>query len=113
MVLSIGNFPDFTSEIICGREIANLQRGGTGVRMGGGPRLDRRRGCADGGCTAADYSGEVLGVLAVFDRKRLSEEEFRWLRISADHAAVALANARASAQIEELRRKLEEENEIF
>ena len=59
------------------------------------------------------YSDEVLGVLAVFDRKRLSEEEFRWLRIFADHAAVALADARASAQIEELRRKLEEENEIF
>ena len=33
------------------------------------------------------YSAEVLGVLAVFDRKRLSEEEFRWLLIFADHAA--------------------------
>jgi hypothetical protein len=40
-------------------------------------------------------------------------KEFRWLQIFADHAAVALANVRASAQIEELRRKLEEENEIF
>lgn len=59
------------------------------------------------------YSGEVLGVLAVFDRKRLNEAEFRWLRIFADHGAIALANARAFEQIEELRRKLEEENEIF
>jgi transcriptional regulator with GAF, ATPase, and Fis domain len=59
------------------------------------------------------YSGEVLGVLAVFDRKRLNEEEFRWLRIFADHAAIAIANARAFAQIEELRRKLEAENEYL
>jgi transcriptional regulator with GAF, ATPase, and Fis domain len=59
------------------------------------------------------YSGEVLGVLAVFDRKRLNEAEFRWLRIFADHGAIALANARAFEQIEELRRKLEEENEYL
>ena len=59
------------------------------------------------------YSGEVLGVLAVFHRKRLNEEEFRWLRIFADYAAVALTNARAFAQIEELRRKLEAENEYL
>ena len=58
-------------------------------------------------------SGAVLGVLAVFDRKRLNEEEFRWLRIFADYAAVALTNARAFAQIEELRRKLEAENEYL
>ena len=59
------------------------------------------------------YSGGVLGVLAVFDRKRLNEEQFRWLRIFADHAAIALTNARAFAQIEELRRKLEAENEYL
>ena len=59
------------------------------------------------------YSGGVLGVLAVFNRKRLNEEEFRWLRIFADYAAVALTNARAFAQIEELRRKLEAENEYL
>ena len=58
-------------------------------------------------------SGAVLGVLAVFHRKRLNEEEFRWLRIFADYAAVALTNARAFAQIEELRRKLEAENEYL
>jgi hypothetical protein len=59
------------------------------------------------------YSGGVHGVLAVFDRKRLNEEEFRWLRIFADYAAIALTNARAFAQIEELRRKLEAENEYL
>ena len=40
------------------------------------------------------YSGGVLGVLAVFNRKRLNEGEFRWLRIFADYAAIALTNAR-------------------
>ena len=54
---------------------------------------------------------ELCSVFSIDDT--VIEEEFRWLRIFADHAAVALTNARASAQIEELRRKLEEENEIF
>jgi transcriptional regulator with GAF, ATPase, and Fis domain len=35
------------------------------------------------------------------------------LRIFADYAAIALTNARAFAQIEELRRKLEAENEYL
>lgn len=50
---------------------------------------------------------QVLGAVAVFERKRLSEEEFCWVRTLADHPAIALTNARAFAQIQELRRKLE------
>lgn len=37
----------------------------------------------------------VLGVLGVFGRERLADNEFAWLRTFADHAAVALVNARA------------------
>ena len=56
------------------------------------------------------FRGEVLGVLAVFDRQTLSAEDFRWLRVFADHAAVSIANARAFAEIDQLRARLQEEN---
>jgi formate hydrogenlyase transcriptional activator len=43
--------------------------------------------------------GEVLGVLAVFSRTELSEREFGWLRVLADHAAVAISTVQMSDQI--------------
>ncbi|MEM7308413.1 MAG: sigma 54-interacting transcriptional regulator [Planctomycetota bacterium] len=59
------------------------------------------------------FRGETLGVLGVFSRSDVSDEEFSWLRTFADHAAVALANARAFGQIEELRRQLELERDYL
>jgi transcriptional regulator with GAF, ATPase, and Fis domain len=59
------------------------------------------------------FRGEVLGVLAVFSRKPVSPEQFQWLRLFADQAAVAIANARAFEQIEHLRQKLELENDYL
>jgi transcriptional regulator with GAF, ATPase, and Fis domain len=56
------------------------------------------------------YRGEVLGVLAIFDRMELDQEEFDWLRIFADHAAVSIANANAYEEIAYLKERLEEEN---
>ena len=56
------------------------------------------------------FRDEILGVLAVFSRAPLSEEDFAWLRTYADHAAVAIANARAFEEIDQLRRRLEMEN---
>lgn len=56
------------------------------------------------------FRGEVLGVLALFDRAVLTEAEFRELRFFADHAAIAIANARAFEEIERLRERLELEN---
>ncbi len=41
------------------------------------------------------YRGETLGVLAVFRRQPIDTEEFQLLRMFADHAAAAVANARA------------------
>ena len=56
------------------------------------------------------FRGEVLGVLALFDRAALGEADFDWLRIFADHAAVSIANTRAFEEIAFLKERLEEEN---
>ena len=56
------------------------------------------------------FREEILGVLGVFTRERLGPEEAAWLRLFADHAAVAIANARAFEEIEQLHRRLELEN---
>ena len=49
--------------------------------------------------------GEILGVLAVFSRETLSEQDFAWLRVFADQVAVAITNARA---FEKLKRSEDE-----
>lgn len=56
------------------------------------------------------FRQQVLGVLAVFSRNELSDQEFAWLKTFADHAAVAIANARAIEEIDVLRQQLEREN---
>ena len=56
------------------------------------------------------FRGEVLGVLAIFDRAVLREEEFKEMRLFADYAAIAIANARAFEEIERLGQRLELEN---
>ena len=56
------------------------------------------------------FRGELLGVLGVFSRTALDDDAFEWLRMFANHAAVAIANARAFAEIERLRSQLELEN---
>jgi len=56
------------------------------------------------------FRGEVLGVLAIFSRRTIAVNEFAWLRMFADHAAVAIANSRAFAEIEQLREQLSLEN---
>jgi len=59
------------------------------------------------------FRGEVLGVLAVFQREAMGEIAFDWMRFFADQAAVAIANARAFDEIEELRRQLELERDFL
>jgi transcriptional regulator with GAF, ATPase, and Fis domain len=56
------------------------------------------------------FRGEQLGVVAVFSRTVLDETKFEWLRLFAIAAAVAIANARASDEIDRLRQRLESEN---
>lgn len=59
------------------------------------------------------HRGEVLGVLAVFARQPIATECMGWLRMIADHAAAAINTARAFAEIESLRKRLEMENEYL
>lgn len=56
------------------------------------------------------FRGEILGVLGVFARAAIDERDVGWLRTFADHAAVAIANARAFEEIARLRDQLEHEN---
>jgi len=59
------------------------------------------------------HHGEVLGVLAVFARGAIGEGCMDWLRMIANHVAVALVNARAFEEIEALRSRLEWENDYL
>lgn len=59
------------------------------------------------------HRGEVLGVLAVFARQPIAGECMGWLRMIADHTAAAIATARAFAEIDTLRKRLELENEYL
>lgn len=59
------------------------------------------------------HRGEVLGVLAVFARQPIAAECMGWLRMIADHAAAAITTARAFAEIDTLRKRLELENEYL
>ncbi len=56
------------------------------------------------------FRDEVLGVLAVCSRALVGPVQTDWVRIIADHAAAAIANARAFAEIDRLRARLEVEN---
>lgn len=56
------------------------------------------------------FDGEILGVLGVFNRDPCDRRTFAWLRTFADHAAIAIAHARALRQIEQLKEQLELEN---
>ena len=56
------------------------------------------------------FRGETLGVLEVWDRTILSDEDIVWLRVCADQAAVSLVNARAFEEIASLKERLELEN---
>jgi len=74
------------------------------------PEWIRREGIRSFGCQPLVFRGEILGALAVFNRRACDDATFAWLRAFADHAAVALANSRAFAEIDALRRRLELEN---
>jgi len=56
------------------------------------------------------FRDNLLGVLGVFNRIVLEDQEFTWLGLFANQASVAIANARAFEEVESLRRQLEGEN---
>jgi transcriptional regulator with GAF, ATPase, and Fis domain len=59
------------------------------------------------------FRGQVLGVVAFFSRKRLEKRDLNWLRVFADHAAVAIANARAFEEIARLKENAERERDYL
>lgn len=59
------------------------------------------------------HQGDVLGVLAVFARCVMTHDHLIWLRMIANHAATAIANARAFEEIDRLQKRLEDENEYL
>lgn len=59
------------------------------------------------------FGGELLGVLAVFSRRRIEPRELGWLRVFADHAAVAIGNARAFQEIAALKERLRQERDYL
>ena len=59
------------------------------------------------------FRGEVLGVFAVFERTAVVMDDLIWYRCLADHAAAAIAHARAFAEIDRLKRQLQLENEYL
>ena len=59
------------------------------------------------------FRGEVLGVAAVFSRRRLEKHDLKWLRVFADHAAGAVANTRAYAQLERLEEQAKRERDYL
>jgi GAF domain-containing protein len=56
------------------------------------------------------FRGEMLGVFTIYCCVPISETEYRWLGALADHAAIAVANARAFEEITRLRERLELHN---
>jgi transcriptional regulator with GAF, ATPase, and Fis domain len=56
------------------------------------------------------FRGELLGVFTIYCCAPISDVEYRWLSALADHAAIAVANARAFEQITALQEQLELQN---
>ncbi|MEQ1633454.1 MAG: sigma 54-interacting transcriptional regulator [Planctomycetota bacterium] len=73
----------------------------------------RREGIRSFAAQPLVFRGEVLGVLGLFDRLSLDEQELDWLRVFANHAAVSIANARAFEEIDRLRARLAAENDYL
>jgi transcriptional regulator with GAF, ATPase, and Fis domain len=77
------------------------------------PDWARREGIAAFAGQPLVFRGEILGVLAVFCRTEISSSTFKWLRIFADHAAIAISNAKAFDEVNRLRRALESERDYL
>jgi len=74
------------------------------------PQWVRREQIRSFGGQPLIFRNQVLGVLGVFSREECDRGTFAWLRTFADHAAIAIAQSRAFAEIDRLRERLELEN---
>ena len=56
------------------------------------------------------FRGELLGVIAMFGRRLLTDEEFERLAVFAHEAAVAIKNAQLFEEVQRLKNRLQAEN---
>jgi transcriptional regulator with GAF, ATPase, and Fis domain len=56
------------------------------------------------------FRGELLGVIAMFGRRPLADEEFERLAVFAHEAAVAIKNAQLFEEVQHLKNRLQAEN---
>jgi len=77
------------------------------------PEWARQEELAGFAAHALTFRGQVLGVLAVFRRTEPDDNCWKWLRVVADAAAVAVANVRALEETDTLRRELELERDYL
>ena len=77
------------------------------------PEWARREGIRSFAGHPLIFRDKLLGVIGLFSRKPLVEQEFTWLGLFANQAAVAIANARAFEEAEKLKRQLEAENDYL
>jgi transcriptional regulator with GAF, ATPase, and Fis domain len=56
------------------------------------------------------FRGDLLGVIAMFGRRPLTDEEFDRLAVFANEAAIAIKNAQLFAEVEQLKNRLQAEN---
>jgi transcriptional regulator with GAF, ATPase, and Fis domain len=59
------------------------------------------------------FGGQQVGLVAVFTRIPMKESDFEWLRVFAVAMAATVVNARAFDEIDNLRQRLESENEYL
>jgi transcriptional regulator with GAF, ATPase, and Fis domain len=77
------------------------------------PEWVREEGIQSFGGQPLLYREHVLGVLGVFLRVRLTQSAIDVLRVLANHAAAAIASARAFDEIARLQTRLQRENEYL
>ncbi|QOY92183.1 sigma 54-interacting transcriptional regulator [Paludibaculum fermentans] len=103
-------------------KIAQIAGTGRGVRIDdlaadsqwvGEPDWIRREQLVSFAAHPMVFHGEVLGVLAVFRRVIADDACWEWLRVLADAAAVAVANARAFEAAEKLQKELQLERDYL
>lgn len=81
----------------------------------GDDRLPNKQWMTDNGLRSfaghpLKFRWELLGVIAMFGRRPLSEEEFERLAVFASEAAIAIKNAQLFTEVQQLKDRLQAEN---
>ena len=74
------------------------------------PPISEKRGRGLGAKRRERPGAHLLGVIAMFGRRPLSEEEFERFAVFANGAAIAIKNAQLLTEIEQLKNRLQVES---